>query len=63
MAYSAPQQYDPGSISTNCFEWTSIDALPYGGVGLDEFATVLNSDGDEALSVEPRAFRVPLPRV
>lgn len=62
VAYTNGEKDDNGTLSTNCFEWTSIDSLPYGGPGLDDFAFHIDSQTGKTMAVEPRSFRDPLPR-
>ena len=44
-----------------CFSWVEVDAVQYGGVGIDDFVFELDREG-VASSVEPRAFRTKMVR-
>jgi hypothetical protein len=55
-----PDIYDPGSFSENCQTWTSVDALVYGGIGVDEFIFNFKADATEVVSIEPRVLQFSL---
>ncbi|KAJ5811339.1 hypothetical protein N7474_007640 [Penicillium riverlandense] len=50
-------------LQVGCQSWETIDNLVYGYNALDDFVFGLNSSGDAAISITPRAFRQTLTRV
>jgi hypothetical protein len=54
-----PKNVDTGAFSQNCATWDVVDDIMYGSIAIDEFLFQFNQAGD-AISVEPRIFRITL---
>lgn len=50
----------PGPLSPICDSWFTVDALTYGGVGLDEF--LITTVEGKAVSIEPRVLGIAMSR-